>query len=319
MLLIHETHRGRHALADARWRSRAGREPARSRPPASSTRRRACASSSTRRRAADPRRRADLALAGRAATSRPTTSSSSRLAARPDVAPAAPTAMEQETLLGLRLVVDRRPCGGPPRSIEPPDLADLLERLGSRPDPRSLARDMRTAIDELLTAPFRMPRLVVRRESGLDAYESVLNRAGFDLIAGADEAGRGACAGPLVVAACVLGRGARQRVDGLADSKVLTAATRERLYDEIVDRALALRRRRRAGGRGRCLRAARGQPGRHAARARPALAAPVLCLDRRVPGARAGGPLDRDLEGRRGRRPASRPRRSWPRSPATGS
>jgi ribonuclease HII len=98
---------------------------------------------------------------------------------------------------------------------------------------------MRTAIDELLTAPFRMPRLVVRRESGLDAYESVLNRAGFDRIAGADEAGRGACAGPLVVAACVLGRGARQRVDGLADSKVLTAAVRERLYDQIVDRALA--------------------------------------------------------------------------------
>jgi ribonuclease HII len=98
---------------------------------------------------------------------------------------------------------------------------------------------MRTAIDELLTAPFRMPRLVVRRESGLDAYESVLNRAGFDRIAGADEAGRGACAGPLVVAACVLGRGARQRVDGLADSKVLTAAVRERLYDQIVARALA--------------------------------------------------------------------------------
>jgi ribonuclease HII len=98
---------------------------------------------------------------------------------------------------------------------------------------------MRTAIDELLTAPFRMPRLVVRRESGLDAYESVLNRAGFDRIAGADEAGRGACAGPLVVAACVLGRGARQRVDGLADSKVLTAAVRERLYGQIVDRALA--------------------------------------------------------------------------------
>jgi ribonuclease HII len=84
-----------------------------------------------------------------------------------------------------------------------------------------------------------VPRLVVRRESGLDAYESVLNRAGFDRIAGADEAGRGACAGPLVVAACVLGRAARHRIDGLADSKVLTAATRERLYDQIVARALA--------------------------------------------------------------------------------
>lgn len=98
---------------------------------------------------------------------------------------------------------------------------------------------MRTPIDQLLAAPFRMPRLIVRRESGLDAYESVLNRAGFDLIAGADEAGRGACAGPLVVAACVLGRGARRRVDGLADSKVLSAAVRERLYEQIIARALA--------------------------------------------------------------------------------
>jgi ribonuclease HII len=37
----------------------------------------------------------------------------------------------------------------------------------------------------------------------------------------------------------VLGRGARQRVDGLADSKVLTAATRERLFDVITARAVA--------------------------------------------------------------------------------
>jgi ribonuclease HII len=92
---------------------------------------------------------------------------------------------------------------------------------------------------ELITAPFRPPRLVVRREAGLDAYESVLKRAGFELIAGADEAGRGACAGPLVVAACVLGPSARQRVDGLADSKVLSAATRERLFDLITARAIA--------------------------------------------------------------------------------
>ena len=42
-----------------------------------------------------------------------------------------------------------------------------------------------------------------------------------------------------MVAACVLGRASRQRVDGLADSKVLTAATRERLFDLIVARAVA--------------------------------------------------------------------------------
>jgi ribonuclease HII len=81
------------------------------------------------------------------------------------------------------------------------------------------------------------PRLIVRRDTGLGAYEAALARAGFGLVAGADEAGRGACAGPLVVAACVLPRGRRGEIDGLTDSKLLTAARRERLYGEVVRRA----------------------------------------------------------------------------------
>lgn len=85
----------------------------------------------------------------------------------------------------------------------------------------------------------RPPRLVVRRDTGLSAYESALARAGFDLVAGADEAGRGACAGPLVVAACILPPGRRGRIEDLDDSKLLTAAVRERLYAQIVRRAIA--------------------------------------------------------------------------------
>ena len=68
-------------------------------------------------------------------------------------------------------------------------------------------------------------------------YETVLHRAGFELVAGADEAGRGACAGPLVAGAVVLPPG--EPIDGLADSKTLSAARRERLYDEITAGALA--------------------------------------------------------------------------------
>jgi ribonuclease HII len=75
--------------------------------------------------------------------------------------------------------------------------------------------------------PVPPPRLIVRRDTGLSAYETALERAGFALVAGADEAGRGACAGPLVVAACILLRGRRGQIDGLADSKVLTPAVRE--------------------------------------------------------------------------------------------
>lgn len=37
--------------------------------------------------------------------------------------------------------------------------------------------------------------------------ESALHRGGLGPVAGVDEVGRGACAGPLVVAACVLGPG----------------------------------------------------------------------------------------------------------------
>ncbi|MGI8678576.1 MAG: ribonuclease HII [Jatrophihabitans sp.] len=86
---------------------------------------------------------------------------------------------------------------------------------------------------------FTPPRLLVRRDGPLGGYESALARGGFEFVAGADEAGRGACAGPLVVAACILPTGRRGRIDGLDDSKVLTAATREHLYRRVTSRALA--------------------------------------------------------------------------------
>ncbi|MDP3711425.1 MAG: ribonuclease HII [Mycobacteriales bacterium] len=82
-------------------------------------------------------------------------------------------------------------------------------------------------------------RPVVRSENGLWAFERVLQRSGFAHVAGADEAGRGACAGPLVTAAVVLPPGRRGEVPGLADSKLLTHRARERAYDEVVRRALA--------------------------------------------------------------------------------
>lgn len=83
-------------------------------------------------------------------------------------------------------------------------------------------------------------RVVVRRDAlGLWAFERALQRRGLAPVAGADEAGRGACAGPLVVAAVVLPEGKRGQVPGLADSKLLTEQARERAYDEVVRRAAA--------------------------------------------------------------------------------
>jgi len=79
----------------------------------------------------------------------------------------------------------------------------------------------------------------VRRDAGLFGYERALARCGFGLVAGSDEAGRGACAGPLVVAAVALPPGRRGQVPGLADSKLLTPRTRDQVYGEVTDRAVA--------------------------------------------------------------------------------
>ena len=79
----------------------------------------------------------------------------------------------------------------------------------------------------------------VRRNSGLYGYERALKRVGLDPVAGADEAGRGACAGPLVAAAAILSDAKSRQIAGLRDSKLLSPAQRERCYSEIVDKAVA--------------------------------------------------------------------------------
>ncbi|GLY84104.1 hypothetical protein Airi02_020330 [Actinoallomurus iriomotensis] len=105
---------------------------------------------------------------------------------------------------------------------------------------RGLGRWRRTLRHVHIDVRAHRPRgLTPRRDAGLYAYERVLERAGLGPVAGVDEAGRGACAGPLVVAAVVLAPGRRGRLEGLADSKLLTAARRERLYAEITETAPA--------------------------------------------------------------------------------
>lgn len=83
------------------------------------------------------------------------------------------------------------------------------------------------------------PRAVMRRAGGLRTLESALHRSGLGPVAGVDEAGRGPSAGPLVVAACVLGPKAHDSLAGLDDSKKLPEATREALYPVITRLAVA--------------------------------------------------------------------------------
>ena len=69
-------------------------------------------------------------------------------------------------------------------------------------------------------------------------HERELRLAGFQRIAGIDEVGRGSLAGPVVAAAVILPD--RHRIKGLRDSKVLSRARREALYELILDRAEAV-------------------------------------------------------------------------------
>jgi len=82
-------------------------------------------------------------------------------------------------------------------------------------------------------------RVQVRRDSGIYGYERALKRVGLTPVAGADEAGRGACAGPLVAGAAILSDAKSKQIVGLRDSKLLSAAQRERCYDQIIDKAVA--------------------------------------------------------------------------------
>jgi len=70
----------------------------------------------------------------------------------------------------------------------------------------------------------------------LHTEQSVLQWEVPGLVAGVDEAGRGPLAGPVVAAAVILDP--RRPIEGLADSKQLSAKRREHLHDEIMAKAL---------------------------------------------------------------------------------
>jgi ribonuclease HII len=67
--------------------------------------------------------------------------------------------------------------------------------------------------------------------------ENAVRRWGFYRIAGCDEVGRGCLAGPVVAAAVVLDPS--RHIPGVFDSKMITAAERERLFGVITRKALA--------------------------------------------------------------------------------
>jgi ribonuclease HII len=69
----------------------------------------------------------------------------------------------------------------------------------------------------------------------MKAIEELLRNAGISPIAGVDEAGRGPCAGPLVVAAVILKDPFAPELAAVRDSKEVPESKREALFDVIMN------------------------------------------------------------------------------------
>ncbi|MEY4902079.1 MAG: hypothetical protein RLZZ190_806 [Actinomycetota bacterium] len=72
------------------------------------------------------------------------------------------------------------------------------------------------------------------------AIESQLIGAGISPLAGVDEAGRGACAGPLVIASVILHDPFAQDLAAVRDSKDVSEKEREDLYELLIQKAAAI-------------------------------------------------------------------------------
>jgi len=74
----------------------------------------------------------------------------------------------------------------------------------------------------------------------MKVIEALLQAAGISPIAGVDEAGRGPCAGPLVIAAVILKDPAAPELAAVRDSKEISEKKREELFDVIMELATSV-------------------------------------------------------------------------------
>ena len=122
------------------------------------------------------------------------------------------------------------------------NITEIKELLAGEPTQAQLtelAADERKGVQKLLAAYHkRLEKAAAEKErfTAMLKLERKLYAEGCELIAGVDEAGRGPLAGPLVIAAVVLPKDVF--ISGLNDSKQLSAAKRDMLYNEIMAKAL---------------------------------------------------------------------------------
>ena len=123
-------------------------------------------------------------------------------------------------------------------------ISEIREILLGSPSEEFLAeleQDGRVAVKKLLQAYHkRVEKAALERERfhKMLSYERNYYEEGAKLIAGVDEAGRGPLAGPLVIAAVIMPQ--EFFISGLNDSKQISASKRDKLYDEILQKALSV-------------------------------------------------------------------------------
>ncbi len=117
------------------------------------------------------------------------------------------------------------------KSCAPEDLSDFIQTYGSdqRAGVLSIVQNAKKKLDKYNK---ELERLESIREFEKKYEED------YEYICGIDEVGRGPLAGPVVACAVILPKGCR--IIGVDDSKKLSAAKREALYDEILDKAVAV-------------------------------------------------------------------------------
>ena len=121
-----------------------------------------------------------------------------------------------------------------PKEIE----ASLFTGTPSEDFVAACETDARAGVQRLAKR-YRRERDERERLEALYAYEYAAQDEGARYVAGVDEAGRGPLAGPVVVAAVILPFGLF--LPGLNDSKKVSPKKREQLYDEIMEKAGAVR------------------------------------------------------------------------------
>ena len=121
-------------------------------------------------------------------------------------------------------------------------IAEVKKLLAGEPTEQQLAelvQDERSGVQKLVASYYKRQeklQAAKKRFYEMQAFERECYADGQQLVAGVDEAGRGPLAGPLVIAAVILPQDVF--INGLNDSKQLSAAKRDLLYEEIMAKAL---------------------------------------------------------------------------------